>query len=35
MATVKHLDLFADNLVPQIVLKDLFLLHEILLQIVQ
>ena len=35
MATVQHLDFLADNLVPQIILKNLFLFHEILLQIVQ
>ena len=35
MATVQHLDLLADNLVPQIILKDRFLVNKVLFQVVQ
>ena len=31
MTTVQHLDLLADNLVPQIILKDRFLVNKVLL----
>ena len=30
MTTVQHLDLLADNLVPQIILKDRFLGNKVL-----
>ena len=35
MATVQHLDLLADNLVPQIIFEDSFLVNKVLLQVVQ